>query len=241
MYSSKQIGFIARIAPFVQAECIKRGYMFASPILAQASTESFKGQGISGLAEEYHNYFGMKCGSGWKGKSVNLSTKEEYTPGVLTSIKDNFRVYDDTESGVQGYFNFISTKRYANLKTATSPRHYLEIIRAVGYATSTSYFNTCLKRLQDLNLTQYDNFGDVIKTGNPYPEPTKSVRLGTKGNDARWLQFELNNQGYKLIVDGYAGNLTIGALLDFQKKAFNDPKEVDGICGPKTRQKLKEV
>ena len=37
---------------------------------------------------------------------------------------------------------------------------------------------------------------------------------------------------YKLIVDGMAGNLTIGALVDFQKK---HGLTADGICGPATR------
>ena len=74
------------------------------------------------------------------------------------------------------------------------------------------------------------------KTGNPYPEPTKNVRFNTKGNDARWLQYELNRYGYKLLVDGVAGNLTIGALLDFQKK--HPPLEPDGICGPNTKKAL---
>lgn len=74
------------------------------------------------------------------------------------------------------------------------------------------------------------------KTGNPYPEPTKNVRFNSKGNDARWLQYELNRYGYKLLVDGVAGNLTIGALLDFQKK--HPPLDPDGICGAQTRAVL---
>ena len=74
------------------------------------------------------------------------------------------------------------------------------------------------------------------KTGNPYPEPTKSIKLGAKGNGVRWLQYELNLHGYKLLVDGVAGNLTIGALLDFQKK--HPPLEPDGICGAQTRAVL---
>lgn len=73
--------------------------------------------------------------------------------------------------------------------------------------------------------------------GNPYSEPKKNVRLNSKGNDARWLQYELNRAGgYKLIVDGIAGQLTIGALTDFQRAHNLVP---DGICGPKTRDKLK--
>lgn len=74
---------------------------------------------------------------------------------------------------------------------------------------------------------------------NPYIEPTKNVRLNSKGNDARWLQFELNRRGYHLIVDGIAREKTISVLKDFQKLAFpNEPKEWDGICGVKTREKL---
>lgn len=75
------------------------------------------------------------------------------------------------------------------------------------------------------------------KTGNPYAEPSKNIRLNSKGNDVRWLQYELNRKGYKLMVDGEAGNLTIGALLDFQKK--HPPLEIDGVCGPLTRASLK--
>ena len=77
---------------------------------------------------------------------------------------------------------------------------------------------------------------DLPPTGNPYPVPTKNVRLNSKGNDVRWLQYALNQKGgYKLIVDGIAGNLTIGALMDWQKKNGLEP---DGICGPLTRQTL---
>lgn len=75
---------------------------------------------------------------------------------------------------------------------------------------------------------------------NPYIEPTKNVRLNSRGNDVRWLQVELNRKGYKLTVNGIADNLTIGALLDFQKKAFpNNKDEWDGICGEKTRKALR--
>ena len=78
---------------------------------------------------------------------------------------------------------------------------------------------------------------DKPKTGNPYPKPTKNVRFNSKGNDVRWLQYELNRHGYKLLVDGVAGNLTIGAVMDFQKKRG---LKLDGICGEKTRAALLE-
>lgn len=46
---------------------------------------------------------------------------EEYTPGTLTQIKDNFRVYDNMEEGVKGYFEFIQLSRYQNLRGITDP------------------------------------------------------------------------------------------------------------------------
>lgn len=86
---------------------------------------------------------------------------------------------------------------------------------------------------------EYDLFcKDLIlpRGGNPYREPTKNVRLNTRGNDARWLQVELNRYGYKLIVDGIAGTKTIEALKDYQRKHNLID---DGICGPLTRLSFK--
>ncbi|MBR4377265.1 MAG: glucosaminidase domain-containing protein [Bacilli bacterium] len=146
--------FIKRIAPIIQKEAKARGYKVCSPIIAQACIESaFDG---SVLAYKYHNYFGMKCGSSWKGRSVNLRTKEEYTVGQLTTIRDNFRAYQTMEDGVKGYFEFINTKRYANLKTAETPQEYLKRIKADGYATSSTYVNTNMNCISKYNLTEWD-------------------------------------------------------------------------------------
>ena len=95
--TEKQQRFIEDIAKHVQKYAKAYGILVHSPIIAQAILES--GWGESKLASKYHNYFGMKCGTTWKGKSVNMETKEEYTPGTLTTIKDNFRVYDSMEEG----------------------------------------------------------------------------------------------------------------------------------------------
>lgn len=157
MASAKQAKeFVAKIAPIIQAEAKKRGYKVASAIIAQACIES--AYGTSSLGYKYHNYFGMKCGNTWKGKSVNLSTKEEYTVGTLTSIKANFRVYDSMEEGVAGYFDFISSKRYSNLKNCTTAQQYLQTIKNDGYATSSTYVNTNMNVVNKFDLTKWDNF-----------------------------------------------------------------------------------
>ena len=148
--------FIAQIAPIIQKVAKERGYLICSTVIAQACVEDAYGTSI--LGKNYHNYFGMKCGSAWKGKSVNLSTKEEYTVGTLTSIKDNFRVYDSMEDGVKGYYDFINTKRYANLKTANTAQLYAERLKADGYATSSTYVNTLINTVKKWNLEEWDNF-----------------------------------------------------------------------------------
>lgn len=151
---SKQSEFIEKIAPLVVAECNKRGYKFPSAIIAQACLES--GWGKSKLAKNYHNYFGLKCGGAWTGKSVNLTTMEEYTAGTLTQIKDNFRVFDTMALGVAGYFDFISVKRYSNLKDAITSLDYLQKIKNDGYATSTYYVNNVFTLVTQYNLGMYD-------------------------------------------------------------------------------------
>lgn len=150
--------FIKSIAEYVKKYASAYGIAVHSPIIAQAVLES--GWGESKLASVYHNYFGLKCGTKWTGKSVNLSTMEEYTPGTLTQIKDNFRVYDNMEEGVKGYFDFIQLSRYQNLRGITDPEEYLKTIKADGYATSSKYVENTMRVVTQYDLTQYDVKGE---------------------------------------------------------------------------------
>ena len=229
--------FIQHIAPIIQEEAKNRGYHICSPIIAQACLES--AFGTSSLGYRWYNYFGMKCGSKWSGKSVNLSTKEEYTKGVLTPIRDNFRVYDDMESGVSGYFDFINTSRYSNLKEATTPKQYLELIKADGYATSSTYVNSNLNYITRYDLERYDwVFHDENEEVNPYKLTKRSLSIGCKGESVKWLQWQLNKNGANLTIDGIFGKQTKLAVILFQK----DHKLIqDGIAGSRTIDKLENV
>ena len=154
--------FIEQIAKCVKKYAYLYGIEVHSPIIAQAILES--GWGKSGLASKYHNYFGLKCGSSWKGKSVNMATKEEYKVGTLTNIRDNFRVYDSMEAGVKGYFDFINTSRYANLKGVKSPEEYVRRLKADGYATSSKYVDNVMRVIRDNKLTRFDDkIGENMK------------------------------------------------------------------------------
>lgn len=183
--------FIQRIAPIIQEEAKRRGYKVCSPIIAQACIESAYDTSL--LAYKFHNYFGMKCGSSWKGRSVNLKTKEEYTQGQLTTIRDNFRVYSSMEDGVKGYFDFISTKRYSNLKSADSPEVYLQRIKTDGYATSRRYVQTNMDCIKKFNLTNWDpHYTADLKS---IDEIAKEVLNGKWGNGATRKQL-LRAAGY---------------------------------------------
>ena len=146
--------FVADIANAVVKYAPQYGIKVYSPIIAQAIHESAWGE--STLGAKYHNYFGMKCGTAWTGKSVNVKTTEEYTVGTISVIRDNFRVYDNLDQGVKGYFEFIQKTRYANLKGVTSPRKYLENIKADGYATGSQYVNNNMRVITTYNLTVFD-------------------------------------------------------------------------------------
>ena len=221
--------FINRIGPMMQAEANKRGYKIVSTAIAQAVIEG--AAGTSKLARDYHNHFGLKCGSKWKGASVNMKTKEEYTVGTLTTIKDNFRAYANDEEGVKGYYDFINTSRYANLKTATTPKQYAEFLKADGYATSSSYVNTLVNTVNKYSLDKYDGNKIVVIEDN-VTRPL--LKKGSRGEAVKALQTFLNLNGYNCgMTDGIFGVKTEIAVMQWQ---INHPEcgKPDGIVGAKT-------
>ena len=157
-YSRQQAkAFINMIAPIIVTEGKARGYKVLSATIAQAIIEGAAGTSV--LAKTYHNHFGLKCGSAWlkSGKpSVNMKTKEEYKVGNLVTINDYFRVYFNDIEGVKGYYDFISTKRYANLKTANNYTEFANMLKSDGYATSSTYVNTLCNTVNKYGLDKFD-------------------------------------------------------------------------------------
>lgn len=184
--------FIEQVATYVRKYAASFGICVHSPIIAQAILES--GWGKSKLAATYHNYFGLKCGTKWTGKSVNMNTQEEYEPGTLTTIADNFRVFDSMEEGVKGYFEFIQLSRYQNLKGITDPKIYLETIRADGYATSSTYVQNNMNLIEQYELTKYDKKG-----GNTMGRTAQDVLDVMRS----WIGYSEANGKHKQIIDLY--------------------------------------
>lgn len=204
--------FIKEIAKYVKKYAPKYNIKCYSAVIAQAALESNWGK--SKLSSEYHNYFGMKCGSKWTGKSVNMKTQEEYKAGTKTTIRDNFRVYASMEEGVKGYFEFIQLARYAGLKGITEPKKYLETIKAAGYATSSAYVKECMSIVNQYKLTQYDPKTAATKKA----ETTVDVETKKRNEVVQYLKDRL---GIK------EGSTEHKAII----KLFND----SGLC---TRYKM---
>ena len=228
--------FLAKIKPMV-IEDMKKSGILASLTAAQALIESNKGN--SGLTQKANNLFGMK--GAYNGQSATMPTTEYYN-GVKCTVNAAFRKYPswaDSIADHSGLFN--RSARYANLRGLKDYKLACKYVQQDGYATSPTYTQTLLKTIENYKLWTWDleaEGKEVIlpPTGNPYPEPTKNIKLNSKGNDVRWLQYELNQHGYKLIVDGIAGPKTIEALTHYQMHHDLVP---DGICGPLTRASLK--
>lgn len=220
--------FIGQIAPLMQEEARKRGYEIVSTAIAQAIIES--AAGTSSLGYKYHNYFGMKCGKSWKGASVNMKTKEEYKVGTLTTIRDNFRAYSSMTEGVRGYYDFISASRYANLKTATTPKQYAEMLKADGYATSSTYVNTLVSTVDKYSLGKYD-INNIIDDITDIALDHPILKKGDRNEYVRAWQERLNRNGYCCgDADGIFGDKTEKAVVKWQA----DHGMEAGYIGPKT-------
>ena len=79
--------------------------------------------------------------------------------------------------------------------------------------------------------------GATTATACPYREPTVTVKNGTRGESAKWVQWHLVRAGYDIgTIDGVFGKNSTNALVMFQK---SKGLVADGLCGRLTREKLK--
>jgi flagellum-specific peptidoglycan hydrolase FlgJ len=127
----------------------------ASITLAQGLFES--GSGNSDLARIANNHFGIKCTSGWKGKSYY---KDDDNPN------DCFRVYDKPEDSFCDHSVFLQRKRYAALFELDKNDYvgWANGLKAAGYATNPNYPQLLINIIQKYNLDQYDRpEGEVAK------------------------------------------------------------------------------
>ena len=127
------------------------------------------GQGLSQLAYEYKNLFGIKYFSGDKYAigGVDMSTGEETGNGNTTIIA-GFSVYPDYGACIrqrgwmlnrEPYAGKVAPYRNHNDKkyTKEAARGFMNGIRAAGWATDSSYVEKCVQHMDNYNLYRFDN------------------------------------------------------------------------------------
>ena len=73
----------------------------------------------------------------------------------------------------------------------------------------------------------------------PFKEPTRTIKIGAVGESVKWIQWYLKaSTAPEMVVDGTFYTKTRTAVIEFQKKY---DLVTDGIVGPATRTKMKEV
>lgn len=224
-YSDEE--FLAKIKPMVIADMQKSGIL-ASLTAAQAFIESKKGN--SGLTKKANNLFGMK--GTYNGESVKMNTKE-FKNGRYVTIVGTFRKYPSWVESIadhSGLFNRLP--RYSNLRGCKDYKKACKYVKDDGYATDPDYTETLLDCIETYNLYTWDA---EIGIGNPYREPITNVKKGEKGDIVKWIQWQLNQYGYGLEIDGDFGNDTLRCVRGFQKAK---KLEIDGIVGKDTRKAL---
>ncbi len=161
--------FIKAIATAVKKYGSQYDILVCSPIIAQAILESAWG---TSTKAKHHNYFGLKyrkgrvsCNNGY----FEDGGSEQNSDGTYVQLPTAtaWYAFDSLDLGVKGYFEFINTSNYANLKGVTDPLKYLENIKADGYATSLKYVENVYKVITVYGLSKYDeNIQEETKMSN---------------------------------------------------------------------------
>ena len=141
----------------------------ASITMAQALLES--GAGLSELAKNANNHFGIKCSSGWFG-------------GVYYHDDDSkgecFRQYYDAAESFKDHSLFLQRPRYATCFEIAVEDYegWAYRIKACGYATDNAYPQKLIKLIEDYRL---DTLGAGVPAGVYDPDAAyRDPQLRTK-------------------------------------------------------------
>ncbi len=139
--------YIQKWVPTAVREMYRSGVP-ASITLAQGILESR--YGLSSLASEGNNHFGIKCHKDWKGKSMRYDDDAK---------GECFRVYESAEESFQDHSDFLRYQdRYKflfDLKT-TDYKGWAFGLKKAGYATDPNYPAKLIKYIEDYKLYEYD-------------------------------------------------------------------------------------
>ena len=212
--SPKFEAYIAKYREFA----IREQHLYGIPAsitMAQGLLES--GAGESMLAVKGNNHFGIKCGAGWVGKTINKDDD---------NIQDCFRKYAHAEESFSDHSLFLKRPRYAFLfdYPVDDYKSWAEGLKRAGYATDKNYAAKLIKIIEDYNLNTlvYEKY--EIKRGEDLEE-NFFVKYNDKRSVSKLMTRQENNgiKCYRLRQD--ATITEIAAALGKSKKSllfYND-------------------
>ena len=165
------------------------------------------GQGLSKLAYEQKNLFGIK----WFSGDSHASGKYEYTTGEQTESGGNyevvaaFSVYPSYTDCIKQRAWMLEHSPYAEHVSPYKRRgdgaysqdeanSFMEGIRAAGWATSISYVEHCVSLMQTYNLYRFDNM--TLSSFQSSPNSGGSVDRGEDYKRATQAQKDLVDTAY---------------------------------------------
>jgi len=149
--------------------------------------------GTSELARKANNYFGIKCGGDWTGKSFNKED-DDYKDGELT--KSCFREFNSPYESFVAHSDFLTdpkkSARYGFLfqLRPTDYEGWAKGLSKAGYATDPSYAAKLIKIIEDNRLYDFDSGENVMASAQP------SASLGST------LIRTNNNADYAVAIEG---------------------------------------
>jgi len=163
-YDEQVEQYIAQYKPIAIEEMQRMGIP-ASITLAQGIIES--SAGLSPLATEANNHFGIKCHDDWKGATFKYDDDRK---------NECFRKYNSAAESFKDHSNFLKYKqRYAVLFTydPVDYKAWAKGLKSCGYATNPQYAKILIKCVEDYDLHQWDLndkdrskwFAQINKTG----------------------------------------------------------------------------
>ncbi|MBR5072502.1 MAG: glucosaminidase domain-containing protein [Bacteroidales bacterium] len=146
----------------------------ASITLAQGILESRSG--LSALAAEGNNHFGIKCHKDWKGKTMRVDDDRK---------GECFRVYDTAEESFRDHSDFLRYwDRYKFLFDFDTKDYesWAYGLKKAGYATDPSYPEKLIKIIEENGLSKYDSMTQA-QASRASSSPSKATPAPPKTSD----------------------------------------------------------
>ena len=163
---------------FVAIDEMVRSGIPAIIIMAQAILES--NGGVSTLARESNNHFGIKCKSYWTGSAHYHPDDDRDANGKL--IPSCFRKYDSVFSSYADHSDFLmNTPHYQPLFVydKTEYEQWAKGLQLCGYASDPAYADKLIRTVKLYNLHELDYY--TIQ----YIAPSKLTTSGDVGSSQK--------------------------------------------------------